>query len=104
VIEKEKFVMPSFPSTTSSTSTTSNVSLTLSDILGQFVNALGKRLDESQQSTHNLLLGIDERLQSLDKGKRVVDHTYSTQTLNANPSATSASAPLYGMPLNYFAG
>ena len=103
VVEKEKFVMPTLSSTTSSTSTTSNVSPTLPDILGQFVDALGKHLDESQQLVHNLLLRIDERLQTLDKGKRAVDHTYSSQTLNANSSTASTSAPLYGMPLNYFA-
>jgi len=85
--------MLTFPSPTSSTSTTSNVSTSPPDFINQFVYALGKKFDESQHLTHNLLIGIDERIQSLDMGERVVDHTYSTETLNVRSSAMPTSAP-----------
>ena len=67
--------------------------------------AFVKKYDKSQQFTQNLLIGIDEKIQSLEKGKRV-DNSYSTKTLNASSLATpiSTSQSLYGMPSSYFAG
>ena len=95
--------MPVLSSTTSSTSM-SNVSDLPSDIVGKLV-ALVKKYDESQQFTCNLLIGIRERIQSLEKGEGV-HNSYSTETLNLGSSAspTSTSQSLYSVPSNYFAG
>jgi hypothetical protein len=65
--------------------------------------AFVKKYDKSQQFTQNLLISIDEKIQSLEKGKRV-DNGHSTETLNASSSVMSTSQLLYGMPSNYFAG
>ena len=103
MIEKEKFVVPILSSTTSSTSM-SNVSDLPSDFVGKLL-ALVKKYEESQQFTCNMLIGIGEKIQSLEKGKGV-DNCYSTETLNLDSSAspTSTSQSLYSMPSNYFTG
>ena len=78
----------------------SNVSHLPSDIVGKLV-ALVKKYDESQQFTCNLLIGIRERIQSLEKGEGV-DNSYSTQTLNLSSWATPTSIPqsLYSVMSN----
>ena len=96
--------MPTLLSPTPSTSTTSNVSASPPNFIGQFVSALGKKFDESQKLTHDLFIGMDDPLQILDNSKKVADHNYSTKTLNTSSSAVPTSAPLYGMPPNYFVG
>ena len=103
VTEKEKSVMPILSSTTSSTSM-SNVSDLPSDFVGKLL-ALVKKYEESQQFTCNMLIGIGEKIQSLEKGEGV-DNSYSTQTLNLSSSATptSISQSLYSVLSNYFAG
>ena len=81
----------------------SNVSDLPSDLVHKFMVAFVKKYDKSQQFTQNLLISIDEKIQSLEKGKRV-DNSHSTETLNASSSAASTSQLLYGMPSNHFAG
>ena len=97
VIEREKSVMPVLSSTTSSTSM-SNVSDLPSDFV-KLMDALAKKYDESQQFIQNSLIGIGEKIQSLEKGEWV-DKSYSTKTLNPSSSAapTSTSQSLYSMP------
>lgn len=104
VLKKVGLTMLSYPSTASSISM-SNVSGLPSNFVDEFMAALFKKYDESQQLIQNVLISIDEKIQSLEKGKRV-DNSYSIETLNANSSAalTYTSQPLYGMSLNHFAG
>jgi len=92
-------------STATSTSKTSNVSIDPINFINHFVDALGKRFDESQKSTRDLAIRINNQLQALSKGKNV-DYSYSTSTLNPSSAATptSISWSLYSMPPNYFAG
>jgi len=82
----------------------SNVSDLPSDFV-KLMDALAKKYDESQQFIQNSLIGIGEKIQSLEKGEWV-DKSYSTKTLNPSSSAapTSTSQSLYSMPSNYFAG
>jgi len=94
----KEFVMSTFPSTSSM----SNVSPSPHDFIEQFVSALGKKFDESQKATQELLFNINEQVHSLDKGKGI-DHRYYTKDLNSSSSAapTSTQQPLYGMPPNF---
>jgi len=109
VVLKEEFIMPMFPlsnsSTARSTSKTRNVSIDPINFINHFVDALGKRFDESQKSTRDLAIRINNQLQALSKGKNV-DYSYSTSTLNPSSAATptSISLSLHSMPPNYFAG
>jgi len=48
----------------------SNVSDLPSDFVVELMAALPKKYDESQQFTRNLLISIDEKIQSLEKGER----------------------------------
>ena len=93
--------MPILSSTTSSTSM-SNVSDLPSDFVGKLL-ALVKKYEESQQFTCNMLIGIGEKIQSLEKGEGV-DNCYSTATLNLGSSASPTSQSLYSVPANYLAG
>ena len=88
--------MPVLSSTTSSTSM-----INVSDLSSDFVklmDVLAKKYDESQQFIRNSLIGIGEKIQSLEKGEWV-DKSYSTKTLNPSSSAapTSTSQSLYSM-------
>ena len=58
VVEKEIFIMPTFPPTSS----ISNVSTSPYAFIEHFVSALGKKFYESQETTQELLLGINEYL------------------------------------------
>ena len=62
VIEKEKFVMPTFtppnPSTSSSVPTQGNVSFVPNDFLKQFIYVVGNRFDESQKLTQDLIIDM----------------------------------------------
>jgi len=62
--------MPALSSKTSSTSMMSNVSDLPFDFVVELMAALPKKYDESQQFTRNLLISIDEKIQSLEKGER----------------------------------
>jgi len=70
--EKEKFVMPMFPSIE-----TSNVSTTSRDMFEGFASILGDKLNESLKFMQDLLIGINDQVQVLVKVK-IVDHCYST--------------------------
>ena len=98
MVQKEEFIMPSNPST----STMSNVSTDLADFINQSLDALVKRIDKS---TRDFAIRVNNQLQDSSKG-RGVDHSYSTEILNPSSSAASASIsqPFYSMPPNYFAG
>ena len=106
VIEKEKFVMPSFtqpnPSTTTtSTSGPSNVSIA-NYSLRQFVDAFCSRFEELHKLTRALLIDMSMRLGD-DKGKKLA-RDYYKGTPNASSSVAQIENPQYGMLLNYFAG
>ena len=125
VVEKEKFVMPTFtppplnpsamaiaaaPSpplpnssttaiaTAPSATTTSDVSFSFESIK-QFAEAFCSRFEQSQKLTQDLL--IDLNLQNM--GKRVAND-YSNQTPNASLLAAPTENYQYGMPPNYFVG
>ena len=109
VVEKEKFVLPTFTppppnrSTTATAaatfaSTTSDVSFSFESIK-QFAEVFLGRFEQSQKLTQDLL--IDLNLQNM--GKRVAND-YSNQTPNASPSAATTENFQYGIPPNYFVG
>ena len=100
VIKKEEFIMPTFPSTA-----TSEVSTMSPDLVEQFMSIIGDRIVDSCDRTNDLLRNLVDQVRGLGEGE-VLDHSYSTETLNPSSSAASAftSQPLYSMPLNYFAG
>ena len=98
VIEKEKFIMPTFtppppnPSTTAtatapSASTTRDVSFSFESIK-QFAEAFCSRFEQSQKLTQDLL--IDLNLQ-LGGNKRKATHNYFSETPNANSSAAQTN-------------
>ena len=64
-----------------------------------------KSVGLTSRSSYTPIIGIGEKIQSLEKGEWV-DKSYSTRTLNPSSSAapTSTSQSLYSMPSNYFAG
>jgi hypothetical protein len=100
VVEKEKFIMPMFPS-----KVMSNVrSTSPRQLSNQFASIMGDKIAESNKITTDLLLNLTDQMQVLTKGKSI-DHSYSTETINPSSSAMPASAlqPLYCMPPNYFA-
>ena len=68
VVEKEKFVMPTFPSTTSPTSHVINVSSSPQDLYSVLMSDLGKKIDASHQYTQDSNLDLTERIDKFDKG------------------------------------
>ena len=109
VVEKEKFVLPTFTppppnrSTTAtaaatSASTTSDVSFSFESIK-QFAEVFLGRFEQSQKLTQDLL--IDLNLQN--RGKKVAND-YPNQTPNASPSAATTENFQYGISPNYFVG
>ena len=90
IVEKEKFVMPTFtplnPSTTtttSSTSGTSNVSFT-TDSIKQFIDAFCSRFEESHKLTQDLLIDMNLQLNG-NRGNKVANG-YSNEIPNASSS------------------
>jgi len=107
VIEKDKFVMLSIPSTTppaSSTTTSASPTFDVSppkDPLVQFLREFGDKIEKSQMVTQNLKFNISKKM---EKGKSV-DTSYSTKDLAPNSAAPASTFDVeYGMPPNYFAG
>jgi hypothetical protein len=109
VLEKDKFVMPTFTpplpnsSTTataaaSSASTSSDVSFSF-DSVKQFAEAFLGRFEQSQKLTQDLV--IDLNLQN--RGKKHVND-YSNQTPNLRFSVAPSENYQYGMSPNYFSG
>ena len=54
-IEKEQFVMPTFPSTA-----TSNVSILSPDVFDQFASIMGDKIADSNKHTNDLLRGLSD--------------------------------------------
>ena len=83
VVEKEKFVMPSIPSTTPpAPSTTTSTSPTIDvsppiDPFVQFLREFGDKFEKSHMVTQNLLFDISKKM---EKGKSI-DTSYSTKDL-----------------------
>jgi len=86
VVKKAEFSMPSFQSTSS----TSNVSALPQSMFDLFLSEFGKKLEDSQKVTQDMLFNLSDRMDKIDKGK-AVDHTYSTSNLTPNPSVATAS-------------
>ena len=99
VVQKEEFVMPTFPSVV-----TSEVSTLFPDLVEQFVSSIGNRIVDLTRHTNDLLRNLVDQVRGLGEGE-VVDHSYSTEILNPSSSAASASISqlFYSMPPNYFA-
>ena len=107
VVEKEKFIMTSMPSTTppaSSTTTSASPTLDVSphkDPLVQFLREFGDKIEKSQMVTQNLIFNISKKM---EKGKSV-DTSYSTKDLAPNLAVPESTFNVeYDMPPNYFAG
>ena len=100
MIEKEEFIMPTFPSTA-----TSKVSTLSPDLIEQFVFIIGDRIIDSCNRTNDLLRNLVDQVRGLGEGE-VLDHSYSIETLNPSSLAASAfiSQLLNSMPPNYFTG
>jgi hypothetical protein len=100
VVKKAEFSMPSFQSTSS----TSNVSVLPQSMFDLFLSESGKKLEDSQKVTQDMLFNLSDRMDKIDKGK-AVDHTYSTEDLTLETSAAPASTTgvVYCMPPNYSA-
>ena len=100
VVQKEEFIMPTFPSTA-----TSEVITMFPELVKQLVYTIGDRIADSNKCTNDLLRNLVDQVRGLGEGE-VVDHSYSIETLN--PSLPTASAfisqPLNSMPPNYFTG
>ena len=101
VVKKAEFSMPSFQSTSS----TSNVSVLPQSMFDLFLSKFGKKLEDSQKVTQDMLFNLSDRMDRIDKGKSV-DTTYSTKDLTPNVLVAPASTTEieYSMPQNYFAG
>ena len=100
VVQKQEFIMPTFPSTA-----TSKVSTPSPDLVEQFVSIIGDRIIDSCDCTNDLLRNLVDQVHGLGEGE-LLDHSYSIETLNPSSSTASAfiSQPLNSIPLNYFAG
>ena len=100
MVQKEEFIMPTFPSVV-----TSEVSTLFPDLVEQFVSIIGDRIIDSCDRTNDLLCNVVDQVRCLGE-EEVLDHSYSIETLNPSSSAASAfiSQPLNSMPPNYFAG
>ena len=96
VIEKEEFIMPTFPSIA-----TSEVSTPFPDLV-EFESIIGDMIADSNKHTNDLLRNLVDQVRGLGEGE-VLDHSYSIRTLNPSSSAASASIPqqLYSMLPNY---
>jgi len=100
MVQKQEFIMPTFPSTA-----TSKVSTPSPDLVEQFVSIIGDMIIDSCDCINDLLCNLVDQVRGLGEGE-VLDHSYSIETLNPSSSAASAfiSQPLNSMPPNYFAG
>ena len=65
VVEKEKFVMPSIPSTTPPAPAVFNVSSSPQDLYSMLLSDLGKKINDAQLSTQNTLIDLSERMDSV---------------------------------------
>ena len=104
MIEKEKFVMLSIPSSTPPVPPVVNVSSSPQDLYGMLLSDLGKKIRDAHLSTQNSLIDLSERMDRLEKGKSI-NTTYSTKDLTPNSAAPALTTNVeYGMPPNYFTG
>ena len=76
VVKKAKFSILSFQSTSSTT----NVSTLPQTMFDLFMLKFGKKLEDSQKVTQDMLFNFSDSMDKIDKGKSV-NHAYSTKGL-----------------------
>jgi hypothetical protein len=105
VTRVQDFVIPSFTLKNKQVEVISDVSTSSSDLLSQLSSVVEQKIADMCKPTNDLLSNLKGQLDILKKGKSI-DGNCSFQTTESSLSATpkSVQQPLYGMPMNYFAG